>query len=202
MTPPADARTVWSMTDGAISGFTVHEFRLHDDVDRATAQERLGGVDGADVTVPLMTRIDDVRSFALVRAHHPGGSAAEDREDREVRAAIDRIGDGVRSRDFRARVALATPDAGAHFRLAVTEFGRNDAAPSAPDTWVAADGVDRPDADSQLLWIGITADSQQGLFVLVGHDVEEPRRSDEANRGWPLPLSSDLGVRIYTGTRA
>jgi len=187
------------MIDDAISGFTVHEFRLHDDIDRATAQEQLGSLDGADPSVPLLIRIDDVRSLALVRAHHLGDSASE---DGEVRAVIDGIGDGLRSRDFRARVALAAPEAGAHFRLAMTDFGRNDAAPSAADTWVAADDDDRPDADSQLLWIGVTADSTRGLFVLVGHDVEEQGRSDGGASRWPLPLSADLGVRIYTGTRA
>ena len=186
------------MTDDPISGFTVHEFRLHDDVDRVTAQACVTHLGPDDVSVPLLARIDDARSLALVSVRHAGDG---DGATGEVRAAIGGIGDGLRSREFRARVALAAPDAGFHFRLALTEVGRNDAAPSATDTWVAAADGDRPDADSQLLWIGVTADSTQGLFVLVGHDVEEPGRSGVADVGWPLPLSSDLGVRIYTGTR-
>ena len=188
------------MTLDDISGFTVHEFRLHDHVDRATVEKRLGtlGDGDGDLSVPLLARLDDVRSLALVRAHYGGDPPAS---DRNVRTLIDELGDGLRSRDFRARVALAAPDAGSHFRLAMTEFGRNDAAPNADETWIAADEGDRPDADSQMLWIGVTTDSSQGLFVLTGHDAQAPDRPAGGAASWPLPFSSELGVRIYTGSR-
>jgi len=181
------------MTLEAISGFTVHEFRLHADVDRATVQRDLNDLD-REACVPVLTRIDDTRALAVVRAHHSGDPLAA---DDGVRAVIDRAGNGVCSREFRPRVALAEPDAGSHFRLAVTEFGRNDATPDAPDTWIAAD-AGRADADSQLLWIGLTADSAEGLFVLVGHDVQALPAEPP---GPPIPFGNDIGVRIYTGTR-
>lgn len=187
------------MTFDAISSFTVHEFRLSDAVDRATVQEHLGHLAaGGDPWIPLMSRIDDDRWVALVRAHRSGDRVTADREVCEI---IDRVGADLRSREFSARVALAEPEAGAHFRLAMTEFGRNDATPNATETWVAADDADRPDADSQLLWIGVTAGSAQGLFVLVGHDVEQQGTPQGATPQWPFPLSAEMGVRIYAGTR-
>ena len=75
------------------------------------------------------------------------------------------------------------------------------ALPISPDTWVAASQDHRSDADSQLLWIGGTAESAQGLFVLVGHAAKAAERPDDGKAVWPLPLSDDLGVRIYAGTR-
>ncbi|GAC1698538.1 MAG: hypothetical protein NVS9B6_08820 [Candidatus Limnocylindrales bacterium] len=187
------------MTLDAICSFTVHEFRLPDSADRDTVREQLRNLetDGGP-SIPLMSRIDDDRALALVRAHRSENGATVDQEVREI---IDRMGADLRSREFSARVALAEPGAGAHFRLAMTEFGRNDATPNATETWVAADDADRPDADSQLLWIGVTTDSTEGLFVLVGHDVEEQGTPAGATPRWPLPLSSEMGVRIYTGTR-
>lgn len=185
------------MSRDAISTFTVHEFRLPEHADRATVQEHLAER-AFDPSIPLLTRIDDDHAVALVRAHR---SVGQPTEDREVLRIIDRLGEAVRSREFNARVALAEPEAGTHFRLALTEFGRNDATPNANESWVAADDADRPDADSQLLWIGVTTDSAEGLFVLVGHDREERAGPEGTTPRWPLPFSSEMGVRIYTGTR-
>lgn len=179
------------MSLDAICGFTVHEFRLHDEVDPAAAQRDLTALD-ADPSVPFLTRPGDDRAVAVVRAHHTGDRVPG---DDEVRAVIDRIGEEVRSREFRARVALAEPEAGSHFRLAITELGRNDATPDASGTWVAADG---PDADSQMLWIGVTSESAEGLFVLVGHGSEALHSE---NNVAAVPVGASLGVRIYTGTR-
>lgn len=181
------------MTLDVILGFTVHEFRLRDDVDHALAHRILAVLD-KQASVPLLTRDGDDRALAVVRARHAGD---QDRGEHALSEALDRIGEGVRSRDFRARVALAEPEAGSHFRLAITEFGRNDAPPAGTDRWVAAE---RPDADSQLLWIGVTAESAEGLFVLVGHGAEAVRAA-VARTGWAAPVTSDLGVRIYAGTR-
>lgn len=178
-------------------GFTVHEFRLSADIDQTTMQKFLDALDGDAPSVPLLARIDDNQALASVRTRSSGDAVAED----EVRTAIDALGQARHSRDFRTRVAVAPPEAGRHFRLAITEFGRNDAAANAPDTWVAASDGDRSDADSQLLWIGGTAESAQGLFVLVGHAAETPARPDDGKAAWPLPWSDDLGVRIYSGTR-
>jgi len=187
------------MIDDGISSFTVHEFRLHDHVDRATVQECLKDLSADDLAVPLLARLDDERSLALVCAHQSHQPANADEVD--VRTVIAELGERVSSRAFRARVALAAPNAGSHFRLAMTEFGRNDAAPSADETWVAAAQGERPDADSQMLWIGVTTDSTQGLFVLTGHDAQAPDRL-LGPAGWPLSFSSALGVRIYAGSRA
>lgn len=193
----AATRILSPMAAEQSSGFTVHEFRLPADVDQATMQGHLDDLDGDAPSVPLLVRINDAQAFASVRTRSSGDAVAEG----DIRTAIDALGLARRSRDFRTRVAVAPPEAGRHFRLAITEFGRNDAAASAPDTWVAAPDGGQPDADSQLLWIGGTSESTQGLFVLVGHAAETPASPNDGTAVWPLPLSDDLGVRIYTGTR-
>lgn len=198
MTPAVPARIVSVMAGDRISGFTVHEFRLYADVDRGIAQARVEHDEGAELSIPLLARIDDARSLVLVRPRHVGDPpAAAD----PVCATIGGVGGELRSRDFRTRVALAAADPGSHFRLALIDSGRNDAAPSVARAWVAASVQDRPDADSQLLWIGMTADSTKGLFVLVGHD-RAPNAADDPSGRWPLSFSADLGVRIYAGMRA
>ena len=110
------------MIDEAALGFTVHEFRLPADVDQSTMQGRLDDLDGDAPSVPLLVRINDAQAFASVRTRSSGDAVAEG----EIRTAIDALGQARHSRDFRTRVAVAPPEAGSHFRLAITEFGRND----------------------------------------------------------------------------
>jgi hypothetical protein len=47
-----------------------------------------------------------------------------------------------------------------------------------------------------LLWIGAPVGTHAGLLVLVGHVGEAPFAGRDVS-GWPLPLSRELGVRIY-----
>jgi hypothetical protein len=47
-----------------------------------------------------------------------------------------------------------------------------------------------------LVWIGAPVGSHAGLLVLLG-GYEAPRPDDGDTLGWPLPLSRELGVRVY-----
>jgi len=186
------------MGQGAITGFALYEFRLRNLADRAMAQQMLTDAGLDDRSVPVLTRVDDPDSRAVICAY-----AAPDRSDseRELLAVIDGISSGARCHYFRSRLAIAAPDAASHFRLAVTESGRNNASASGTEPWVAADHRDRSDADSRLLWIGMPMDSSRGLLVLVGHELDDAFDAGRETASWPLPLSADLGVRIYTGSR-
>ena len=186
------------MFEDAVAGFALYEFRLRSLADRATAQQLLTDAGLDERSVPLLSRVDDPCSLAVIHAYDaPGRSDTES----ELLAAIGGISNGLRSHHFRARLAIETPDAASHFRLAVTESGRNDLPASGTEHWVAAGHRDRSDADSQLLWIGAPMDSSHGLLVLVGHELEEAFDAGRESASWPLPLSTDLGVRIYTGSR-
>ena len=51
-----------------------------------------------------------------------------------------------------------------------------------------------------LVWIGAPVGTHAGLLILIGN-YEDPTAEGDTF-GWPLPLSRDLGVRIYENNRA
>jgi len=52
-----------------------------------------------------------------------------------------------------------------------------------------------------LVWIGAPIGTHAGLLVLIGsYDAEPTAKNDSF--GWPLPMSRELGVRIYESQRA
>ncbi|MEK7284292.1 MAG: hypothetical protein AAB114_00345, partial [Chloroflexota bacterium] len=50
-------------------------------------------------------------------------------------------------------------------------------------------------------WIGIPEGTHAGLLVLVGRNDGEPVAGGRDGTSWPLPLSRDLGVRVYESSR-
>jgi len=82
------------------------------------------------------------------------------------------------------------------FRLAVTESGINTgvASPVKLSRESATEGTsNRPVG---LVWIGAPVGTHAGLLILLG-SYDDPRAVAHAASEWPLPLSRDLGVRIY-----
>jgi hypothetical protein len=80
------------------------------------------------------------------------------------------------------------------FRLAVTESGINDENVGPPGAWVGAPTAGEPIA---MLLVGIPEGTHAGLLVLVGRDDPGSVAGPRDGTGWPLPLSRELGVRIY-----
>jgi hypothetical protein len=179
-----------------IKQFELHEMRLRASSDRtlaATAVADQAGPNG----LPLLSSIEDDRDVAVLRAVGPG-----DKPDEELRAALSPYVASRRPvRHYRSRVALQSPKHASYFRLAVTDSGINNSAQSADPPTPVRKG---PSAGTtaQQLWIGAPIDSFGGLLVLVGHAEEGSFAADRTSTSWPLPLSADLGVRIYAGGRS
>lgn len=152
-----------------------------------------GPRDGAGV--PLLTSIDDPRDVATVRTARDGDPGAADRAERMALAPF--VESWQLPKRYRPRIAEHAPAPPEHYRMAVTESGINDVKPNGDV--VTPLGSTEPAAASPiaLLWIGVPVGSHAGLMVLVGHHGEPPAA---ATAGWPLPLSADLGVRIYAGS--
>lgn len=170
--------------------FVLQEFRLadgasHDDAARILASPGEAGV-------PLLTSISDERDVAFVRwvpSHLPPCDDAIDRT--KLRGLVSRWQD---HRTYRPSVSESSLRPATGYSLAVTESGLN-------GERSLRDGPGRPAASETppsdriaLLWIGTPVDSFAGLLVLVGRDDE---RTEAQDPDWPLPLSEDLGVRIY-----
>ncbi len=174
----------------------LEEFRLADGASFAEADGILAVAqpDG----VPLMTSIADDRDVASVRAVPPRTPADADLISRTALGSL--VSRWESPRTYRTRIAESSPTAPTAYRLAVTESGLNDGERALPRTRrPAAPPLDQvPDARTlaTLLWIGAPVDTHAGLLVLVGDAGEGGSRPDPE---WPLPLSQQLGVRIYRG---
>ena len=176
-----------------ITQFELHEMRLRASSDRALAATAVADQAGPE-GLPLLSSIEDDRDVAVLRAVGPG-----DKPDEELRAALSPYVASRRPiRHYRSRLALQSPKPASYFRLAVTDSGINNSAQSGnPPTAVTQGSAARTTA--QQLWIGAPVDSFGGLLVLVGHAEEGSFAARSTS--WPLPLSADLGVRIYAGGR-
>ena len=80
------------------------------------------------------------------------------------------------------------------FRLAVTESGINAGGGAAPV--ILSQGAGTTNRAVGLVWIGAPVGTYAGLLVLLG-SYDDPGAVGQDSSGWPLPLSRDLGVRIY-----
>lgn len=182
----------------AINTFELHEMRLRASSDRVAAAKALADQAGPDgLSVPLLSSIEDARDVALLRAVRAG-----DAPDGDMSAVLSPY---VTSRQpvryYRSRLALDSADRASYYRLAVTESGINDrAAPADPQRTPPVHG-NHAGIAARRLWIGAPVDSYGGLLVLVGHAEEGGFSADRETTSWPLPLSADLGVRIYAGGR-
>lgn len=171
-----------------ITTLVLEEFRLRAGADDGAAARIVAAFsDGNEEAVPLLTSIDDRRDVATVRALHDGEAT-----DPAERVALDPLVASWRSvKRYGPRMIEHADGLPSYYRLAVTESGINTPggrpAPSEPTG--ATGALVRLD----LLWIGTPLDTYAGLMVLIGSDAE----GDGGRSDWALPLSDDLGVRIY-----
>jgi len=180
--------------DDPINTLVLQEFRLHA-ADTAEEAARIVATfdPGAEDVVPLLMSIDDRRDVATVRALHAGDTADDGLAQR---AALDPlVASWQPAKQYGPRITESSDSPPSYYRLAVTGSGIN----NAPAAAVAAQSpvsVGGAPTRLDLLWIGVPLGSYAGLMILLGsgHD-EDIARADA--REWPLPLTDQLGVRIY-----
>ena len=182
-------------TNDPITTLVLQEFRLHTaDTTGEAARIVAAFSGGIEPAPPLLTSIDDQRDVATVRALHAGettdGASGQ-------RAALDPlVASWQPLKQYGPRITERTEGPSAHYRLAVTESGINNAAaepPAAISPAVPEGGTSTP---LSLLWIGAPLGTYAGLMILLGSEGDRDAvRRDPPE--WPLPLSRDLGVRIY-----
>jgi hypothetical protein len=185
-------------TDNPIRVLVLEEFRLRvADVDGAAARIVADTPGGIEPTIPLLTSIDDHRDVATIRALH----AEESTESNALlHAALDPlVANWAAPKHYGARMAEHSQSPPSSFRLAVTESGINTGDPTAVGP-PSARGVTNSRAVG-LVWIGAPVGTRAGLLILVGNYEAAPT-AEEGKLGWPLPMSRDLGVRIYENNRA
>ena len=182
-----------SMNEIDADRFVLQEFRLAEGASHDDAARILASTDEA--AVPLLTSISDDRDVAFVRCVPSDTPADEDPIDHTMlQGLVSRWQDHRTYRPSVAESSLRPPSA---YSLAVTESGLNGGERSLRDEPGRPGDSGTPPSDRiALLWIGTPVDSFAGLFVLVGRDEE---RAEAQDPDWPLPLSEDLGVRIYRG---
>ena len=193
MTAASTSVTVQYMAIDRVTTLVLQEFRLRG-ADDAVAAARIVAASptGSEPAIPLLTSIEDRRDVAIVRALHPGETTEPDAVER---AGLDPlVSSWAAPKHYGSRLAERSASPPSSFRLAVTESGINagGAAPP-PSDEPAPPHVTRAIG---LLWIGAPVGTDSGLLVLVG-GYEDPRTAGDDPSGWPLPLSHDLGVRIY-----
>lgn len=184
------------MTFSYIQRLVLQQFRLRC-ADSRTDAERIVAATAreAEPPVPLLTSIDDPRDVATLRGLHAGETEAADPAQR---AALVRLVESWGPpKSYGPRITERSTSPPTYYRLAVTESGINESELS-----LSAKRKARPAGNGitsnriGLLWIGAPIGTHAGLLVLVGHNDEEPFVSSDIG-GWPLPLSTALGVRIY-----
>jgi hypothetical protein len=172
------------------------EFRLRAaDTDGAAAAIVSAASKDIQDPVPLLTSIEDPRDVATLRTVMVG--APDSHGPRADTALGPLVATWQPVKRYVPRIAArAQGGPSSSFRLAVTESGINDERVASPGTWVGEPTSGEPVA---LLLIGVPEGTHAGLLVLVGHDDPQPADGDRDRGSWPLPLSRDLGVRVYQG---
>ena len=176
----------------------------HDDTTRMLVQEFTLVRPDADGTaagivarsrvdgVPLLTSVDDARDVAMVDPlPHPIGDA-------DRREALDPlVASWGPTREYRPRVIEQSGPRPAHFRMAVTDHGNDEAVSAASTSGHPGVGVHAEQVG--LLWIG-AQERGAGTMVLVGDERPSTGPNDTAVRGSRrAPARSALGARVYTG---
>jgi hypothetical protein len=185
-------------TDGPITVLVLQEFRLRAADDAAAAARIVAASPaGIEPAIPLLTSIEDRRDVATLRGLHTGEATEGDAVER---AGLDHlVSSWAEPKLYGPRVTERSQSPPSSFRLAVTESGIN--AGGAPMT--LGDNAAGNEATSRpigLVWIGAPVGTHAGLLVLLGgYDEPQPVGGDPSR--WPLPLSRDLGVRIYDNSR-
>lgn len=169
------------------------EFRLHDvDADGSAAQ-MVASASRGSLDPPLLTSIADPRDVAVLRSVEAG---SRDPDDLREHAGLGSLVAGWQGpKRYRSRIAAtAETTYPITFRLAVTESGINDEATPPPSEWFGEATSAEPVAT---LLIGVPVGTHAGLLVLIGRAGSSPEA--QASTDWPLPLSRELGVRVYRG---
>ena len=182
-----------------ITVLVLQEFRLRaaDDAD-AAARIIAASPSGREPAIPLLTSIEDGRDVATLRALHAGETTEIDEGER---ASLDHlVTSWATPKEYGPRVTERSQSPPSSFRLAVTESGINvGVAPPTPrDHWVETPATSLAIG---LVLIGAPLGTHAGLLILLG-SYEEPQARGSERSAWPLPLSRDLGVRIYESTPA
>ncbi|MEK6226350.1 MAG: hypothetical protein AABM40_08670 [Chloroflexota bacterium] len=188
-------------TDNPIQVLVLEEFRLRAaDVDGAAARIVAASPHGVEPAIPLLTSIEDRRDVATLRALHAGESTDSDAAQH---AALDPlVASWAVPKHYGPRITERSQNSPSSFRLAVTESGIN--AGGAPPPAKLSQELDAAGTTSRavgLVWIGAPVGTHAGLLVLLGSN-EAPEKLGSDPSGWPLPLSRDLGVRIYENSGA
>lgn len=198
-------------TTNPISVLVLEEFRLRAaDLDGAVARIVAASPHGLEPAIPLLTSIDDRRDVAVLRALHAGETTEADPAQH---AALEPLVSswGV-PKHYGPRITEQSESPPSSFRLAVTESGINNGG-ARPPVSLSQGGARPPVSLSQesaadttnravgMVWIGAPIGTHAGLLVLLG-SYDDPRAFGADPSGWPLPLSRDLGVRIYENSRA
>ena len=182
-------------TDDPIDTLVLQEFRLRAaDTTGEAAAIVAAFPAGIEPGVPLLVSIDDQRDVATVRALHVGETSDEAAVQR---AALDPlVATWQPPRQYGPRITERSGSPSSYYRLAVTESGIND-----PESGPLAAISQRSPGDGQstplgLLWIGAPLGTYAGLLILLGNDDDRHAARPDP-RDWPLPMSGNLGVRIY-----
>jgi hypothetical protein len=192
-------------TDNPIRLLVLEEFRLRAaDVDGAAARIVAASPHGIEA-IPLLTSIDDRRDVATIRAVHAGESTEADAAQH---ASLDPlVSSWEPPKHYAPRMTERSQSPPSSFRLAVTESGINaEGARSAVTLSREPAGAPTPGDGTAnhavgLVWIGAPVGTHAGLLVLLG-GYDDPGAVGRDPSGWPLPLSRDLGVRIYENRAA
>ena len=200
MTATSTNVTVHNMaTDDPITVLVLQEFRLRAADDAAAAARIVAASPpGIEPAVPLLTSIEDRRDVATLRALHAGETTETDAVER---AGLDHlVSSWAAPKHYGPRVTERSQSPPSSFRLAVTESGIN--AGGAP-MMLREDSAENKATSRAigLVWIGAPLGTHAGLLVLLG-SYDEPQPGGGEPSGWPLPLSRDLGVRIYENSAA
>jgi len=181
-------------TDDPITVLVLQEFRLRAADDAAAAARIVAASPpGIEPAIPLLTSIEDRRDVATLRALHAGEMSETDTVER---ADLDHlVSSWAAPKHYGPRVTERSQSPPSSFRLAVTESGINagSAAAAPSDGSGGNNGSSRPIG---LVWIGAPVGTHAGLLVLLG-GYDGPHEGGSDSSGWPLPLSRELGVRIY-----
>ena len=197
MTKPPSAVTVQDMsTADPIRLLVLEEFRLRAaDLDGAAARIVAGSPHGIEPAIPLLTSIDDHRDVAMLRALHAGEATEIDSVQHAALAPL--VSSWAVPKHYGPRIAERSQSPSSSFRLAVTESGINAGGGTSSVTLAHESGEEGATRRAVgLVWIGAPVGTHAGLLVLLG-SYDPPSAVGGDPSGWPLPLSRELGVRIY-----
>lgn len=184
-------------TDNPICVLILEEFRLRTaDADGVAARIVAESPHGIEPAIPLLTSIEDRRDVAMLRALHAGEST--DRDPAQHAALDPLVSSWAVPKHYGPRITEHSQRPPSSFRLAVTESGIN-AGGARPAVTLSRESSGNGTAKHAvgLVWVGAPVGTHAGLLVLLGSYDDDDLRAF----AWPLPLSRDLGVRIYENSR-